>query len=270
MPITNSHFVTKSLLKRFTYNKKILVHNKLYSNISYKDPEQISYIQFPSAVINKHETMWSQIEARMTNIFRLVDNGQVLESEEHKKIIKEFIALHFVRSMHVLALIGRDEKKYYNQIFENVIRENPDKEEEIKNLIPAQRKIWIYKLRTEFLTNFFENNLERVQKFVRDQDIEIGEVFGNFELILSDSPIINLGDENKHSILEGASLEKSTTFIMPLGPRHLVGLKSKNASKEYIHVLTNSVERINSFSFKQSISYFYSNPATSKYPIGYE
>ncbi len=87
--------------------------------------------------------------------------------------------------------------------------------------------------------------IERV-KYILEHDIEIGEVLGKYELILSDSPIINLDDENKQSILEGASLLKSTTLIMPLGPRHIVALKTKNANKDYINLLTKSVEKINS------------------------
>ncbi len=127
-------------MKRFTKNKKILVHNKLYTSSSFKDPEQISYIQFPSEVISRYETIWSQIERKMSEIFPLVDNGTVLKNEEHKRIIKEFVALHFVRSMHVLALMGRDEKKYFDKIIENVIKNNPDKEDEIKEIIPSQRE----------------------------------------------------------------------------------------------------------------------------------
>jgi hypothetical protein len=267
--ITNSHFITKTLLRRFTSNKQLEVHHKDYNNVSYRNPEQISYIQFPSEIINKHEAIWSQIERRMAGIFHMLDNGQILENETNKNVIKEFIALHFVRSMHVIALIGRNEPKYFQQILDNIKLENPEIENELNESIPSQREHFAYLLKYKFLPTFFESNFNRVMEYVLDQDIEIAEVLGKYELILSDSPIINLDDQNNQSILEGVALLKSTTLIMPLGPRHIVALKSKNAQKEYIPLLTNSVNKINSFSVKQSVNYFYCNPTTSKYRIGY-
>jgi hypothetical protein len=253
----NSHLVSRNLLRRFCINNSLLAHDFISNKDILKNPEQISYIKMPISAISTLEQDWGIVEGKMTKIYPSIDDETVLKSVEAKEIIKKFIALHFVRSQSLIALIGKDEKKYFEQAIEDSKKADPLSAEAIENNRLQFREKWLQTLKLETLPEMYKNHIQKSMDFIMRQDIEIGEVIGDYELALSDSPVINLNELGHQGILEGVPINESINCFMPLGPRHVVALTKKAKSTEYITMTSRAVERMNYYSVYQSIKYYY-------------
>jgi len=253
----NSHFVSRALLRRFLINGKLISHNVYNHSENPRSPEQVSYIKLPSEVILPLETEWSVLEDKMNKLFPLIDNGTILFSKENRDIIKQFLALHFIRSQALYTFMVQDSDKYFEQAINDSIKNKPDSEAEILKNRPLYRKQWDESLRTRILPGIYKSKSEDIKGYVMEQEIEIAVVTGKYEIALSDTPVINLDDSGRQGILQGVPINESTSCIIPLGPRHVVALTNRKLKTDYTILQTYSVERINHYSVNQSAAYYY-------------
>lgn len=258
MNYIKSHLVSQVLLRRFANRKYLKIHYKFKQAVTYKRTDGLGYIEFPQEIIQFSEDKWSRIEYSFGLILQRIDDGSLLENDESKKVIKKFMALHYVRSAAFIKLLKERETESFLEFIDKIKKEYPDKEDEINSQFLLHRQEWL-KYMVKIYPKTVNDLIKKVKKYIMAFDIEIGAVHGANNFLLSDNPVITITKDKKVGIISGAVVNESE-FLMPLGPKHVAALTSKENSDEY-RLLTNSkMKKINRLTKQQAINEYYSTP----------
>lgn len=258
MPM-KSHFISQVLLRRFSVENRLKVYNKITTKTTFKSPEEIAYIEFPDIEIALHERKWARIESMTATAFEKLDQGTVLEFPKYIVAIKKFMALHYIRSFTLPAWMKQNEDKYFQKEIKNSIEAHPDKTIDIlRNKEPFKTR-W-HEILKQQIPDVIKTNHPKIEAYVMHFDLEIGVADQGTDFYLGDIPLINMDKQGRLGVLSGVDITHSENFVLPLGPRHIAALITKNESKEYRKLSNREVKNCNIKTKDQSVEQYYIKP----------
>ncbi len=169
------------------------------------------------------------------------------------------MVLHFVRSHSFLELLNEKEQVHFKEFMHEAILSNPEKYNEIDNGFLELRKKWRVDI-VKSIPKQLKNNILKVEDFVSDHNIEIGEAPEGSSFILSDTPALNISDDGRIGIKGGVGITNSIGFAIPLGPKYIAALSVKPQAVHYIKLSDSHVKNINIKAIQGSLHEFYSAP----------
>ncbi len=256
-----SRLVSQTLLKRFANKGLVRVTNLVTGDNELKKPRDIAYLKVYDELLSKLERRWGNIESRASTAFGYLDQGTLLKYTPHKDNIKRFMILHYIRSQAFVDVMARDEPHYFEKLIQNVKSDFPDKADYIKSNLPAIRHKWLKDL-VKMTPKMFATNSKKVENYVKNFDIEVGIVAEGSEFILGDNPALTVAKDGRIGIRSGVPINESIGFSMPLGPKHMAALITRNPTDKYIELTSNEVEIANNKTKTQCIKEYYSSPVS--------
>lgn len=251
MKLTKTHLVSKVLIKQFCKNSKTNVFNlktKKWENK--KSPAELAYIKFPDQVIKKSENRWNNlVEKKLQNTIDDLWKNNFYKNTNNLEIIKSLISLHFVRSFSFLNLLNKTEKEIYKEFFIEANKKYDLKNEDI-------RRDWLINL-INSLPALIDDQIDKVQKFIFQFDLEIAIAPKNNKFIIGDAPVINISNDRRIGVINGVALKNSTGLFLPITPNHIVSLTNKKNDDKYIKLSAKNVKTINTLTKENCLNQFY-------------
>ncbi len=254
-----AHLVSQVLLRRFTKNNQIKVNSLITNKNGLANPKRIGYIEVPEEIFSSVEHKYGYTETRAASAFPYLDDGTLLKHEKHKESIKKLMSLHFVRSQALMQLFSTSQEEQFKKLIEDAQRDHPDKADDIIKSIPALKQKWQIDL-IKKIPGMIKKNITKVEKYVNQFDIEIGVAPDDVNFILGDNPTINISEDGKIGVLAGVAITNSSSFLMPLSPKHLVALITKNNSSHYKPLSSKTVGNFNAKVLSQCLREYYTLP----------
>lgn len=239
----NSHLISKVVLKKFSVNNKVAVHDKSSDAlIDLRVIDSIACIEQDADILGDLEKKWcNEIETHMPKIYNSLELGYLLDRPTHIKIIKRLLVLHFIRSSVFYKIYS---EKTVQMVDEFTARVKAQAPEESKNQDEQIRSYGERELAI-FLPVILQDQIAKIEEDIQPHGIEIGIASEGFEFVIGDNPVITATTDGKVGILNGVPFKSSIAFGMPLTPKHLVTLKSKDISNRYVTLSGTQVEAAN-------------------------
>lgn len=181
------------------------------------------------------EALWSSVEARMPEVFMHLDVGDLRQSPELVEIMKQFIALHFLRRERTKVAFNRSAEfavgerlRAYDErveLHEQAVlwalgrpAVGPADFETAREAVEARYRSILPEALHINATQLFA----RAQTDVRRLELQIGTVEAG-ELLLSDIGVVSF---NERLEVSADPLFGTDNKFLPVGPRHVVSLAS--------------------------------------------
>ncbi|MEW2029690.1 DUF4238 domain-containing protein [Streptomyces roseifaciens] len=197
------------------------------------------FVPFASASL---EELWGQTEQQLPSVFAALDHDTVFEDPQHDSVMRDLIALHWVRSHHYLALYHQVFAEFYERgrnwlttdgqalLRAAALEKNglhiagPQGLEHIADQLLQPTK---YAYDTGALLRVrIEEMFQKVRAYIARSGLEIAmpEVG---EFLIGDTPAQTLRPDGP--LFEyGMALGEARTVVLPLGPKHMVALGKHN------------------------------------------
>ncbi len=244
------------MLNRFASNHLIAIHDIKTGLIKHKTAKEIGYINTSSDLFNDSEKRWSVIETRGAKALRELDSGNLLKNSVGIKAIKQYMALHFIRSFAFVELSSIREKEEFSNLLYNLTSKH--------GIIIKD----IQKFRLEWIRGYQKNipeillNVEKkIFDFIDKYDLEIGEADESSEIVLSDNPVLNMTKDGLVGLRQGVAFDQSDSVVITLGPKHIAALITKNPIDRYIKLNSTQVTNYNKHAITYSLREFYTKPS---------
>jgi hypothetical protein len=253
-PTTHSHLISQVVLRQFTdASKQVEVHDKKTGKVELKRPYDVAYTLFETDLISGLEKQWNEdVENQAEKAFNILKNGDLLNYPQHQAVIKNLLALHFVRSDRLLETVKVMQERYAKQILDETLAVYPEHEELIKKTLDRDWPLTTKKAMPELL----EENIMKVSKYLEGHDLEIGLAPIGSEFILGDSPAVTLGEEGTL----GVAIQDAVNFGMPVTPHHIVAFRTKAETKRYLLLTAADVRAANNKQIICSRVEYYARP----------
>jgi hypothetical protein len=238
------HLVSQVVLRRFVDDDGLLLRVNLeHGNIGYASPAACMYEwNFVAAAPNEAEKLWQTVEDRLPAALAAIDGGAIQTDADSIKILKECLALHFIRS-HNTKLVTEASSKYASaKMRDELVTEEKDdlahqyyKEHHIhlvgkEGLSFAAAKVMAtIEPALSSSQEFWERvkiHFEEVKKFLAPLELEmLMPESDTDEFLIGDGPALPYQSGNlMGGFRGGVGLNDANAFYMPVGPRHVVSL----------------------------------------------
>lgn len=281
--VKDQHVVSKVLLKRFAapqgqFKRLIAPFSVIHPDrrLRPRGPDGCGKIDhFVPVASRSLEMHWKQTEDRLHDTFELFNQPDPFANQEHIDLIKDAIALHFVRSpavkqmhvkvfqnalAHTRALMMTDALHLLDRGFQDRYGREPASLDEraafvdelTRDLVEAARRGVLFRSRIEEL-------------FPRARDLLSG--FGveiitpaHGEFLIGDVPALTLRHgQLAVGVRAEIAIGDANTIIMPFGPKQLVALGPKNARGRIPSI---EVNRVNAMQVQAAEQYVYFRPGS--------
>lgn len=187
------------------------------------------------------EERWGAIETRAQSAFDAVDNGSALDSTETVELLKDLLALHWGRSHAIRIIYEQGIRKLLDAQQIEMLSDDslPEVFTELTGGLvaagPGALEYAAEKMRLlvegefasgEFFAGRVLANVEKAKSKLVDYNLEIC-VTEEGEFLLGDNPAATLrGGHSGVGPLGGVPWEDADTLMLPLGPKHVLGVRS--------------------------------------------
>lgn len=249
------HLVSKVLLKQFATDRGELASLDLrFGKVSRKHPSQVAWqMDFVAEQRRELESLWGASESTAQSAIDLAVAGTVFGDSEAVAVLKDLIALHFMRNTRVKALwqIG----------FSNAIRtvnapaHFPGNSEVLKAVLR-------HRLRESAPTWFAEQqreSLEQAKQRVARSGLEVIRA-GDAPVLIGDRSVVSAIQGADGYVFEYAPFADATTHVLPIGPRHLIALGREN---KYLDPDAKWIDLLNRHQIYQAHSHVFFSPFDS-------
>lgn len=251
-----SHLISQVVLKQLADDQRqIVVHTKGSDDTELKRVDGVAYMDIDETLIMKLEEQWSQeIETKADTAINNLRAGNINYFEKHVDVIKNLLALHFIRSQ-VFRLVKANEQAIddrLTQAKDEVIAVYPEYKDLIERTYAKEHETAY----TDISIKVMEQYIPKVYEYTSDTDIgfEIGEAPDGSEFIIGDIPVVT-GNKNHHF---GIAITEANVIAMPLTPKHLVALKKNPDTKKYKKLTAEQVKTANSRQLGLMQEHYYS------------
>jgi hypothetical protein len=253
-----SHLISRVVLKRFANtHDETLVHDIKASTTELKPVADIAYKEVPSDIIGELEQQWGQgVENDAEKALNALASGNLLHTEKHIQTIKHLMALHYIRSVVFILADKPEMLRYRTQVIERTVSAYPEHRGAIEAKMDAEWPNFKLAAATGTLKDYLPKITDYMDKF----GLEVGETDSSTKFLLGDIPTATTDGTGKFGVLGGVPILQATEFVMPMTPRHIVGLKSHPLTKKYRQLTGVQVRNSNSVQIAQAMDSFYSAP----------
>ena len=280
--VPRQHFISQCLSEQFTelvnpsaglqLNSYDLQWKKTYlkgtAGVGYID----NFVKIDSAAIEK---VWKQVEDNLPAAIAAVKDGSIFGCPDLVEVIRNTIALHFVRNPQICEIHESSFEPVYSQGVEALAKTSWSEEaftREHGGLYPAGpegRRVGAEQMLERLSDRFDEGVLFRL----RSQDLfeKICDRFANHgleilspasedrEFLIGDVPglavDLNVGIAGYG---ESVGLAKATTVILPLDPQHLAALGPSNRFRQ---ISNHEVDQLNQLEVRASKHHVFYRPS---------
>lgn len=250
-----THLVSQVLLRRYAINNLVGVYNISGKTMLNKATKEIGFINTNEDVFKQSENRWSVIETRAAKALRSIESGELLKNPVSVMAIKQLMALHFIRSQSFVYLSSKREHEAYAELIESISNKYSV---EIAN-IEKFRLNWLSSFQKS-MPEIFERSEKKIFEFIDHFDLEIGEAPEGSSIILGDNPVVNMTNDGRMGMLQGVAFDQSDNVIIPLGPKYVAALITKNPITSYRKLTNGNVNNLNLRILNQCIKEYYSLP----------
>lgn len=270
-PPREQHTVSKVVLRRFAVNKKVSVYDRHSDSIYPKGPGGIFRLHdFDGHEPLEAERRWGAVEQHMTRTYRLIDQRKVLGDPEAVDVLRDLLAVHWVRSASMRVMQDR--------VFQQVLDAHRGDWARRPDLLSAA-----YTQRTGLLPAgpgalaWTNEELHRISPQVRAeiysrrnamhygwarQKFATGEVQIAYakegDFVIGDAPVITAKtDFEGLGPHQGVALNEASVIIMPISPGILIGLGTKPM---YLDIDQPAVETYNQMQVRSFIRWLGARP----------
>jgi hypothetical protein len=278
----DQHIVSKVILKQFTgpWGKK---GEFLLASLNVRHPERKivrggparfgkipNYLRFASS---SAEDLWGATETRLHAPLEAIKRDDRIVDSSHEAVIRDAIALHFIRSIPTAALhqtTWRERREAARQQW----RDNPEMLQWIHVNVfgwwtddPARLELALdefYRPVDELVSSdaIFRVSLEDRFQRVRDgfQAFELNVLASpHREFLIGDVPVLAMREGHGGlGIFDGVGLANADEIVLPLTPHHVAVLGQGNQSRE---ATAEEVDRYNSLEVRLAYRFVYFTPA---------
>lgn len=182
------------------------------------------------------EALWKSIEDKVRPAIAAVEDGSIFGDVQRAQTLKDFVALHVVRSTSATEMWSRAIQRSDHRRLEAI--EDPARlrghYEERTGLVAAGNEALAIERAYikskaekrlgrggEAFADSLEESLERVRVYLAERTFEIG-VAREGELLIGDSPALTVDhDRLAVGFLQGVPLGKADSLVFPLSPRYV-------------------------------------------------
>jgi Protein of unknown function (DUF4238) len=278
----DQHIVSKVILKQFTgpWGTK---GELLLASLNVRHPERKivrggparfgkipNYLRFASS---SAEALWGATETRLHEPLEAIKRDDRIVDPSHEAVIRDAIALHFIRSIPTAALhqtTWRERREAARQQW----RDNPDMLRWIHVNVfgwwtddPARLELALgefYRPVDELVSSdaIFRVSLEDRFQRARDgfQTFELKVLASpHREFLIGDVPVLAMREGHGGlGIFDGVGLANADEIVLPLTPHHVAVLGQGNQSRE---ATAEEVDRYNSLEVRLAYRFVYFTPA---------
>lgn len=281
--IKKQHVVSRVILKRFAAraphkrqgNIEIIDLEHVQSKSTYRGPGGCGFIDnFVRYASRSLETVWQSVETKMGEAICACEDHSIFSRPDLVKVLKDAIALHFVRSVHSREAVDQAWRKNLSSLWFYVVNERP------QMLVDEfKRTRGIYPAGLEALKVVFEDAIEPWQK-LRDDDalfrdslerlftlackklesvgLEVSHPGGG-EFVIGDAPAAAIAEDGRIGVLQGVAIGSAATVALPLGPRLMVSTGPKNC---FLTLAQEHVDKMITWQVRAASRYVYVRPGS--------
>ncbi|MEU6215580.1 DUF4238 domain-containing protein [Streptomyces sp. NPDC047023] len=246
-PVHRQHLVSRVLLKRFTQPGSRGAGPQLYpfdlrhphQPHKLKGPAGCGWVQdFVPFASGTLEAVWARTEQTLPRAFASLDAGKLFDEPEHHPVLRDLVALHWVRSYFyrdAFARIYTDFRAHSRRWFltsgQELIRAAALQEYGL-HITGAQGLEHTTDELLRPTDELFESGallrirmeqmFQKVSERIATAGLEIHTPVSG-ELLIGDTPAQTLRMDQGNRIY-GVALGDATTMVIPLGPKHLLTL----------------------------------------------
>lgn len=280
--VTHQHVVSKVLLKQFAMPTKkgsgLQVQpydlRHLDRLLKTRAPRGLCQVEnFVSYASGSLEAQWGEVERGLPYAFAAVKHGTALSDSRTDKVLRDLIALHYVRSQHYREVFHRVFDETYREQRRWLLTEGREilqvaswqrtglyapgpqaldlrADEVLRPTVEAYLNGALFRVR-------IEDNFRKARQFAAQSALQILEPEDG-EFLIGDNPALTMRYEGDH-LLYGMALGDSHTTVLPIGPRHALALAPAN---EYVRASKAAVDQINVLQIKAARRYVYTRPGS--------
>ena len=235
-----------------------------------------NYLRFASS---SAEDLWGETETRLHKPLEAIKRDDRIADPSHEAVIRDAIALHFIRSIPTAALhqtTWRESKEAAWQRW----RDNPEMLQWIHTNVfgwwtddPTRLELALdefYRPVEELVSSdaifrvSLEDRFQRVRSGFQTFDLKI-LASPNQELLIGDVPVLAMREGHGGlGIFDGVGLGNADEIVLPLTPHHVAVLGQGNESRE---ATADEVERYNTCEVKLAYRYVYFKPTCGLAPF---
>ncbi|MFE7529242.1 DUF4238 domain-containing protein [Kitasatospora sp. NPDC057542] len=287
-PVMSQHVVSKVLLKRFAVDDGIqglrvqrfdLDHpHRHHQRRAVKGIGAVrDFVPVASASL---EVLWGQVENRLHTAAAAVERGNVFDDARHVEVLKDFIALHWIRSHHYLDVYNRNVTtvratlkhrlitEYSDALSQETFRRTGRRPAGAAALEAAADELFKRELDDDYnsradLRVRIEEDFAQAKEIIRSSGLQILRPETG-EYLLGDVPAMTIR-ERGDTIQYGMALGDADAVVLPLGPRHLI--VGRSPRDEIATLPTRTVWRLNAVQIKAAHRHVYLRPDSGLEPI---
>ena len=258
----NSHLVSKVILKQFAtkgLDKKwrVVMYEKDGKYSSFCDIDYVACREVNRELIDVLEQEWSKdIEDKAYRAINSVTNNNW--TDKHIGVIKELIALHFIRSQ-TFELVDSNKDYIFKTLEANrdkVVAMKPESIDIINKIYFEYRKSATLTVAISILKEF----VDKTRRYLSDPSvgIELYQAPDDAEFIIGDVPVITVNRSGRV-----VPITEADHVVMPLSPKYLVALKTHSSKRAPVVLTKRQVENANAKQVDLAINCYFTTSSTS-------
>ena len=278
--VSEQHVISRVLLRRWTEQGKpgagrqLMRYDVLSGASKLRSVAQLGYVlDFVKIDSLAVEKVWQRVENHLGEAITAAEDGSLRQRSSSQRILREAIALHFVRSpiaaaVHeytwkavsknrIRALAGTPlAVEAFRRSHGGLVPAGPEgrrmgAEAVLARLAEAHESGAIFRL-------LIEERFDRVCELLDPAPLEVIVPARHHEFILGDVPALTFdGKTGAAGVADGVPLTGGDTVMLPLGPRLLVALGPRHQTAT---VGQEVVERINRLQLRAATEYMVHRP----------
>jgi hypothetical protein len=222
------------------------------------------------------EQLWQETETNLAEALRSLKSGSIFGDEASASVLRDALALHYVRSAHMrsvaqnaaaeayvgqfLELIPKYEQRLAHEFYvlNGRLPSTPEEYRQIAEHIVRDRQ-------QEMVQSLFrvkaEEAFRRIQSIFSRVTFEIVEAPKSREFLIADAPVCGTsprGQRHETGPHNGLGIYSAREWTMPLTPKHAIRLPSQSAA--YSKANNKQVDKINAAQIRNSHRHVYLRP----------
>ncbi|MEX0664747.1 MAG: DUF4238 domain-containing protein [Acidimicrobiia bacterium] len=254
LEIRDQHLISKVLLKQWARGGVLSRVSLRFGTVQKRSPKAEGfepwYVRGHESV--RLEQVWKTTEDRVPEALAAATAGTLFQSRTNIGVIKDLLALHAVRSRQMADMwqrsLARSEHKTRiasllelisdEEVLAAHFRARTGLEPGGSATLIAERDYLLDELELRLgrggagFASALEEQFQQMRDYLAVRGLEIG-IAQTSELVIGDNPALTYDKDNgKIGFLQGARLGEADSFVLPLGPQHVVGGGGDNVYRE--------------------------------------
>ncbi|MER7683080.1 DUF4238 domain-containing protein [Streptomyces sp. NPDC096934] len=285
--VAHQHVISQVLLREFATPAKRVsgLHVQPYDlrhpdrRLKTRSPRGVGQIEhFVPYASASLEARWGEIEQELPAAISAVKAGEALGDPHICAILRDMIALHYVRSQHyrelfhrIFAAFYQERRRWFLTEGVQVLQAASLERTGLHTTGPQGLAVRADEIMSSF-TDFYrtgalfrvriEDAFGKVRRLMAHSPLEILEPEEG-EFLIGDNPALTVRQDGD-SLLYSMALGDSHTTVLPIGPGHMLALAPADA---YAPIPKAVVDRMNVLQIKAAHRYVYTRPGTPLAPM---